>query len=611
MCGIAGYFGNYDGDLRNNINVTIKKLQNRGPDSNGYFYKKYDEGEQLLLVHTRLKIIDLSERSGQPFVYKNLILNFNGEIYNYLELRKHLIIKGHNFITNSDTEVLIKYFHTYGYRGLDDFEGMFAFSIFDLENKTLTLARDRFGEKPLHYYEGKNFISFSSEINALEKISNVYFEINKSLVFNFLNRGYRVGYENNNINFFKKVKSIKPSYLYKYETVKHKKKIKYWSADLNKSFESKKHIIERVRESLIKSVELRMRSDVPVAFFLSGGVDSNSMISIARNILDKEVTCFSLVAKDKSFEEIKTIRNQVKLQKLNHIELELEKNDFLDNMFELTTYYAAPISTISLYSIWKLYQEVSKKGFKVAISGHGGDEIFSGYYYHHLLYLRDLASQKNLYNQKKKEWAKYVLPYVNNPILRNLDLFLNSSKPPINYLFSNVEDVEDLFLQKKQFSYKEKHYHQDSLKNRMLNEVFHEIFPVVLSQEDLNAMYYSIENRSPFLDKNIFETALSIPTSEFISNGYNKSILRESMKGILPDDIRLNRSKIGLNFSLKEYFDLNNTKNKKFLLSDSPIFEYINKKNLEKLINEEKKFYNNSQFIFNLISSKVFMDIHT
>ena len=132
-------------------------------------------------------------------------------------------------------------------------------------------------------------------------------------------------------------------------------------------------------------------------------------------------------------------------------------------------------------------------------------------------------------------------------------------------------------MQKKQFSYKEKHYHQDSLKNRMLNEVFHEIFPVVLSQEDLNAMYYSIENRSPFLDKNIFETALSIPTSEFISNGYNKSILRESMKGILPDDIRLNRSKIGLNFSLKENFDLNNINNKKFLLSDSPIFEYINK----------------------------------
>ena len=224
------------------------------------------------------------------------------------------------------------------------------------------------------------------------------------------------------------------------------------------------------------------------------------------------------------------------------------------------------------------------------------------------MYLRDIKNNKEKFDIKKTEWEKFVLPYVNNPILKNLDLFVNNENEPIEYLYNNNSNIKEVFRdQIYKFKTDNIHYHKKSLKNRMLNEIFNEVIPVVLAQEDLNSMYYSIENRSPFLDKNIFETALSVPTSEYISKGYNKSLLRDSLKEILPNSIRKNRSKIGLNFSLKEYFSLN-SENKKFLLSDSMIFEYINKNKLKELIQDEKKFYQNSQFIFNFISSKVFLD---
>ena len=608
MCGIAGFYGYYEGDLRDNIKSTLASISSRGPDSNGHYYESFNESKQILLLHTRLKIIDLDNRANQPFRYKNYILSFNGEIYNYLELKKHLISKGNTFISNSDTEVLIQHYDKYGYKGIDDFEGMFALSIFDKNDYSLVLSRDRFGEKPLYISESSRYISYGSEVDALQKINNKNFEVNEKLVFKFLNKGYRTSYSDPEISFFKKVKSVRPNQVISYNNNLQKSNSKYWSPCITRDFENIEQSKKEIRESLIKSVELRMRSDVPIAFFLSGGIDSNAIISIAKNILNKDIACFSLVAKDQKFEEIEVIRDQVKNQRLNHTELEISQKNFIENMQELISYYYAPVATISIFAIWKLYKEVFNKGFKVTISGHGGDEIFAGYYYHHLLYLRDIKNKKEKFDIKKTEWEKFVLPYVNNPILKNLDLFVNNENEPIEYLYNNNSNIKEVFRdQIYKFKTDNIHYHKKSLKNRMLNEIFNEVIPVVLAQEDLNSMYYSIENRSPFLDKNIFETALSVPTSEYISKGYNKSLLRDSLKEILPNSIRKNRSKIGLNFSLKEYFSLN-SENKKFLLSDSMIFEYINKNKLKELIQDEKKFYQNSQFIFNFISSKVFLD---
>ena len=159
MCGIAGFYGYYEGDLRDNIKSTLASISSRGPDSNGHYYESFNESKQILLLHTRLKIIDLDNRANQPFRFKNYILSFNGEIYNYLELKKHLISKGNTFISNSDTEVLIQHYDKYGYKGIDDFEGMFALSIFDKNDYSLVLSRDRFGEKPLYISESSRYIS--------------------------------------------------------------------------------------------------------------------------------------------------------------------------------------------------------------------------------------------------------------------------------------------------------------------------------------------------------------------------------------------------------------------------------------------------------------------
>ena len=244
-------------------------------------------------------------------------------------------------------------------------------------------------------------------------------------------------------------------------------------------------------------------------------------------------------------------------------------------------------------------KEISKKGFKVSISGTGADEIFTGYYDHYNLYAYQVKKNK-IYNTRINNfWNRNIKKYVRNPYLRNLKLY-----------YKNKNFRDHVYLNNKLFStylhdswrenFKEKKFTSDILKNRMLNELFYEAVPVILSEDDNNSMNYSIENRSPFLDIRLLNYVLNLPSKYFMQKGFAKSLLRDSMKNIVNKDILLNPRKVGFNASISENLDLK--KNKDYILSDDKIFEFVKKDEIEKLIKKKELLNSESKFLFNFIN---------
>ena len=257
-------------------------MKNRGPDKQKFYHANIDNNKNIYLLHSRLSIIDLKDRSHQPFILDNYILIFNGEIYNYLELKKKIESKV-NFKTKSDTEVILHYFRLYGSKCFDYFEGMWSLAIFDIKKNKLILSRDRFGEKPLYIMKKKEGIYFGSEIKYIKKLANLQkLEINYNKINYFLQFGYKSIYKNND-SFFKNIYQLKSSYFYEVNKNLNIKNNTYWlyNTKINNKL-SLKGAISKAKDLFSKSLELRLRSDVPIALCLSGGIDSTTIASLAK-----------------------------------------------------------------------------------------------------------------------------------------------------------------------------------------------------------------------------------------------------------------------------------------------------------------------------------------
>ena len=272
----------------------------------------------------------------------------------------------------------------------------------------------------------------------------------------------------------------------------------------------------------------------------------------------------------------------------------------------LISYHDAPVSTISYLVHSLLSKKISEDGYKVSISGTGADELLTGYYDHYNLQLYNLKDSI-FYQNKLKDWRKYISPIVRNPFLKNPNLYIDnpSSREHIyldNHIFSK-------FLNKNfKESFVEHFYSENLLHNRMMNELFHEGSRVVLNQDDLNSMLYSVENRSPYLDRSLAEFSYSIPTHLLIQDGYGKFILRESVKNILNDKVRLDRQKKGFNASINTIFDFKEKKLKEELLEDSDFFQLVNKSEFKILMNKRKLKNSENKLLFSLINVKYFID---
>lgn len=605
MCGFVGVIGSLIPE-KNLINNASEVLSHRGPDGKGIYTHTINE-QSITLIHRRLSIIDLSSRSNQPFLVENHTLVFNGEIYNYIEIKDELINKGIKFKTDSDTEVLAKALIFWGIDAINKFEGMWSFAWYNEVNGDLILCRDRFGEKPLYYWQIDNSIYFGSEVKALAALSNKTPEINLNHLKRYLVNGFRSLYKTKE-TFHKNIYELPNATFLKFNSKLDLKINTYWSPrNISVQQMSYKEALKRTKDSLIKSVNLRLRSDVPIAFCMSGGIDSNSLISIAKRELGYDVEGFTILNRDERYEEQEFVNKSVKELGIKHSYVELSKSNFLEDLKKLIHYHDAPICTISYFVQWKLMNIISNKGYKVSISGTGADELFTGYYDHYNYYLNEFQNDKLLFNKSLKDWKKFQKPFIRNPLLKDIELFLNDSNFR-DHLYLNNDIFSSYLLDNWKEDFNEIDFGYGVLRNRMLNELFVESVRVILNADDLNSMSYSIENRSPFLDKNLFETAYSIPLKYLIKNGYKKSILRDSMRGLVPDIILNNRNKVGFNAPLLELLDIDNKKIRNYLLDDSKIFQIVNKEKIKLLFKEKYLPNSYSKFLFNFINAKIFID---
>ena len=308
MCGIAGYFGtkNLETDV---IKKTLSVLLRRGPDHQKYKKYSIDDFKSLYFFHTRLSIIDLDPRSNQPLEDNLFSIVFNGELYNYLEIKKDLVSKGIKFSTLSDTEVILKGYQVYGKDLFNLMEGMWALCIYDKKKKEIVISRDRFAEKPLYYYSSKEGFYFSSDVKAIKILSDASFAFNNKRLISGLVCGYKSYYKKPEETFFKNIKNLPSGHFAVINLLFNFSIKKYWvpNTKTNKNL-NEEEIFYNTKKLFFNSIKIRLRSDVPSAFCLSGGLDSGSLVSIAAKEFNFKINSFSIIDNnDKRYNEKKNL----------------------------------------------------------------------------------------------------------------------------------------------------------------------------------------------------------------------------------------------------------------------------------------------------------------
>ena len=609
MCGIAGYLGTKQLS-DSEIQSALATMAHRGPDHASFKKWSLSTQKTLYLLHTRLGIIDIDDRSNQPFSDSGYTICFNGELYNYLELKKEL--RGDTtYRTKSDTEVFLKLIAAKGMNGLDKAEGMWAFAFYDHSKELLYLCRDRFGEKPLYYFESTEGFYFASEIKTLKALIGEELEINQEHLWRYLVHGYKALYKTNH-SFFKDVMQFPAGTYMRLDRYGCKHEQRYWEPkyqpDDAMSYEQ---AVDGVKDRLLKSLELRLRSDVPLAFCMSGGVDSSSLISIAKQEFNYDVHGFTIQNTDARYEEQDMVDCLINDLSIRHTSIPLRTDGFLEKLHKLVLQHDAPVYTITYYAQWLLQESIAESGYRVSISGTGADELFTGYYDHHLAYLADIYLEDPvLHAMSYDAWNHNIAPLVRNSHLTNPDAFITNPNMR-QHLFLNGGQPSPYLKTRWAEPFTEKTYTTRSLlRNRMMNEMFHESVPVIMHEEDLNAMAFSLENRSPFLDRGLFDFAYQIPTRYLIRDGRGKAVLRDAMRNITPKPILDNYRKVGFNVPIHSLLDIHNPAVSALLLNDSPVFEYVDRNKIQTLL--YKKYLGNmeSKFLFSFICAKIFVEAY-
>jgi len=605
MCGIAGYIGTRDVP-DSAVRKCLALMRRRGPDAESF--RRFVVGDRhALLLHARLSIIDLDARANQPFNIGNKWLAYNGELYNYVELARSYECKGARFSTASDTEVLLTALDLDGLDALDRCEGMWAFAMFDAGSGNLTLCRDRFGEKPLYLVRADEGLYFASEVKFLFALMGRPLPVNRLHLMRYLVNGYKSLYKGNDC-FFTGLSELRPATWLRIDKDGCEFSGRYWTPayrpDESMSYTN---AVEAVRERLITSVRLRLRSDVPLAFLMSGGVDSNALVSIAKRAFGYDVHGFTIVNADERYDEREIVELSARELGIRHTSVGISNTDFFSRLRELVGYHDAPVFTITYYVQWLLMEQIARDGYKISISGTGADELLSGYYDHYLMHLAEISGTQ-AYTTTLSAWQTHIRPMVRNPYLSNPDLFI--ADPTFrDHIFLNNEGFASYLMEDFFEAFYETGYTQDSLlRNRMMNEMFHEAVPVILHEDDLNAMYFSIENRSPFLDRMLFDLCYRIPTRHLIQDGFNKAILRDAVRGLAPERVIGERRKVGFNAPVESFLDMDNPGVRRELLRDSPVFEIVKRDKIASLIERRNLPNSESKFLFYFLNVKLFLE---
>lgn len=604
MCGIAGYYGKA-AVTPTQILASLETMRRRGPDHIGAFQRVFADGSQVVLLHSRLSIIDLCASSNQPMRRGDDVLVYNGELYNYVEVRNALRAEGVDLETDGDTEVLLAALRHWGDEALDRCDGMWAFAWFNEARRELTLCRDRFGEKPLHVMETAEGLFFASEIKAIAALRGSAPGVDEDQLQRYLVNGYKALCKRDR-TFFRGVRKVLPG---RVMTISGRgmREREYWSPryapDDGMSYGD---AVDGVRAALRESVRMRLRADVPIAFCLSGGVDSNALVATAKKQLGADVHAFTVVLDDDRYDEREIVAQVVGELSLRHTTISVTRKGFRDRLTDVIGYHDAPLYTVTSYVQWLMMEQIARLGYRVVVTGVGADELLSGYYDHHNLYL-EAMSGTNSFDSARGAWERHVAPVVRNPFLKNPDLFIGD--PGFrDHIFLDSLTYSDCLRSGWWESFAEERYAGVPLRNRMLNELRHESVPAILHEDDLNAMYYSLENRAPYLSPALCDFCGRIPTRHLMRDALSKAPLRDAMRGTVPDVVLDRRVKVGFNAPIAAMIDPMDGETRAWLLDDGPVFEHVRRDRIEGLLSADRISNSLSKFLFGFVCAKVFLE---
>ena len=587
MCGIAGVFGlrgmerNFSADLL----AMAKRIKHRGPDGEGmvFFNKEFalplftDETPKASIgielpyspqkecygfqeknkggfAHRRLSILDLSAHGHQPMcsANKRYWITYNGEIYNYKEVRKELELGGTKFFSNSDTEVLLYAFEKWGVTFLERISGMFSFAIYDTVEERIFAARDRFGVKPFYYRLNEETFVFASEQKAFLGLSDFRPELNQNAFVDFF---YFDTLEQEEEGFFKNIFELRPGHFLILDLRQGFKKMeRYYSLDESSGKIpnlSEQQIIERTKALVEKAVETHLQSDVQVGSCLSGGLDSSAIVAIASGALDYPIPLFTASFKGYDFDEGHWAK--MVAQKSGGIQHFVNPDDtgLFSNLEELIYSQDIPLFSTSTFAQHSVMSRAASEGIKVVLDGQGGDELFGGYPNHYSAYWKELLKKGNwkiLRDEIQhapvgmKSAKQIIKQWMVDPVIKRMGD--GGGRGMVEMLRPELKWLNRDFVQSAS-GIAPKNSHNDL--NRLLRDEFTGVrLKGYLKCEDRASMWHSVESRTPFTDDHqLVEWVFSLPSSLKIKKGINKYLLRKAMEGRVPEEIINRKDKLG------------------------------------------------------------------
>lgn len=611
MCGITGII------LKQKVNFNLTKkivtmtdaINHRGPDGEGFILandqlitphfntlkqnyhradlnyipktslQDYDQNSFLAFGHRRLSIIDLSETGHQPMCNKegNTWITFNGEIYNYLEIKTELKNLGHAFISESDTEVILVAYKEWGFNCVEKFNGMWAFCIYDSEKKLCFASRDRLGVKPFYYINNKEFFSFASEQKAFIKAELIASKINDKALHNYLINGLL---ETQTNNFFEGISELMPGNNLVFNLKTNDIKItSYYNLTQNITLVndhlSEKELIDKIAYAFENSVKLRLRSDVEVGTCLSGGIDSSALAVTISEITQQPLYCFTSIFKNQSINEehfADSVANKIHAK---HFKVEPTLNGFLNEVNSLIYSQDVPIWDTSTYAQYKVMELAKKNNIKVVLDGQGADELFGGYHHHFLAKWNNLFSHGHIMSGLNE--ISLSKKTISNP----LQFYLKEKIKQKNYFNKKHFDLffRSEFLNSSEI--KNPSVYFNSVNEQLVEDIYQTRLKSFLKCEDRCGMWHSVESRTPFADDvELINLLFSFNGNKKIKNGVSKYLLREAVKTKLPEEIYKRYDKKGFETPMQQWMQ----KLRPLLLSEikSANFDFVNQNDLEK-----------------------------
>ncbi|WP_075721214.1 asparagine synthase (glutamine-hydrolyzing) [Roseburia sp. 499] len=550
MCGICGYISKHEYPIK-----ILKKMNDtmvhRGPNDSGEIIERMSDGAYIGLGQRRLSIIDLSENGHQPMygTNKDVVIAYNGEIYNFMDIREELEKNGRKFISKCDTEVLLQAYEEYGISMLDKLNGMFAFSLYDKKNNLVILARDRIGEKPLYYYWNGKTMIWGSELKPIMTHPDFHKEVRRDIISKYLCHKFICSPD----TIFEDTYKLEPGQYIIYHDGKIEKR-KYWDI-IEKYEENSTNLIEDyfevrkgVKELIYDSVKLRMNADVPVGTFLSGGIDSTLITAMAQEIKGSKIRTYTIGFETKEENEAIYAKEIAKHIGTDHTELYITQKDLIDMLEEMPKYFDEPFADSSQIPTM-LVSKLARQDVTVTLAGDGGDELFCGYkMYDWAHWAQKLDVFGNIAYHMCGEKMINMMPDKLYALVKNRDAKYKAQ------LFTDVRqrytrNIVEGISESAKYNFEEKMTESDWQIRRMLIDMKTYLPDEILCKTDRASMKYSLEARVPLVDYRLVEYSFRIPHEFKYKSGCKKYILKDITYDYVPKEL-LDRPKQGFGVPL-------------------------------------------------------------